>query len=437
MRRALVLSAGFAAIAACAADPEASPSSAGAVTAAVDTITSLDRVPVPAIANSSIVDNAAAIRLGKALFWDVQTGSDGKQACASCHFAGGADTHALSQGVAAGAFVSTSPTGNAVDTCTWTGTARQHTTRNAPSSIGAVFYREQFWDGRATDPAAQSRLPIMSAVEMSCDGRTFAGLATKLLDRTPLALQTVAPTDSVLAGLTGTYRDLVEAAFGSAFDADRQFSEAWGQAIQAYESTLIPDQTPMDQFLRGKPGALTDSQRKGFGIFAGVRGTCITCHAGPELSDASWSFANEHGLVNVDRGDQGFHDTGVRPAGEDPGRASYSVSGAPADKGAFKTPALRNVKLTAPYFHDGSAATLKDVVDFYARGGDFHGSASQLHAIVFLPGEEDELLDFLTNALTDCRTEKERAPFDHPSLDVVDGPSLPAVGAEGTGSCGL
>lgn len=422
VRRALVLSVGLAA--ACAVEPAATSSSSSAVTTPVDTITSLDKVPVPPIAGSAIVDGAAATRLGKALFWDVQTGSDGTQACASCHFAGGADTRALSQGIASGAFVGVGA--GAADACTWTGTTRQSTTRNAPSSIGAVFYRSQFWDGRATDLAAQARVPILSSVEMSCSGRTFDDLAAKLLDRTPLALQTVAPTDSVLADMSGTYRDLVHAAFGDSVD----FGTAWGQAIQAYESTLIPEQTPMDRFLGGQPGALTDSQRKGFGIFAGVRGNCINCHAGPELSDASVTFANKHGLVNIDGGDQGFHDTGVRPTGEDPGRGSYSVSGGAADKGAFKTPALRNVALTAPYFHDGSKATLKDVVDFYARGGDFHGSASQQKAITFLPGEEDELLDFLTNALTDCRTEKERAPFDHPSLG-----ALPAVGAEGTGSC--
>lgn len=170
------------------------------------------------------------------------------------NFAGGADTRALGGGVAAGTF--TSVGSGAADDCTWTGTTRQHTTRNAPSSIGAVFYRELFWDGRATDAAAQAPVPITSAVEMSCAGRTFDELAAKLLDRTPLALQSIAPTDSVLGNLPATYRELVTAAFGSSFDADARFAEAWGQAIQAYESTLIPDQTPMDEFLSGQTSAL-------------------------------------------------------------------------------------------------------------------------------------------------------------------------------------
>jgi cytochrome c peroxidase len=271
--------------------------------------------------------------------------------------------------------------------------------------------------------------------------------------RPPLQLQLVSPTDSALGsisawpakGLAVSYSDLVAAAFGpgAAAAAVDDFSSLWGQAIAAYESTLIPDETPLDRFLAGNKGALTASQQKGLGVFTG-KAACTKCHAGAELTDASVSFAAKNGLINSDRGDQGFHNDGVTLTAQDPGRAgsgptgaSFSVSGAAADRGAFKTPGLRNVALTAPYFHNGGTATLADVVDFYDRGGDYpNAEKSKLMKTLGL-GASDKaaLVDFLQNGLTDCRTASEAGPFDHPSLDVPDGPSLTATGAAGTGPC--
>ena len=150
------------------------------------------------------------------------------------------------------------------------------------------------------------------------------------------------------------------------------------------------------------------------------------------------------GLINEDGGDQGFHNLGVRPTAEDLGRANtgpkgvtWSISGKASDRGAFKTPGLRNVKLTAPYFHNGGKSTLADVVDFYSRGGDFANAekAKRIKTLSFDAGEKTALLDFLTNGLTDCRVEKDRAPFDHPSLPIPNRSALAETGANGTGSC--
>jgi len=494
-----------------------------------DALAPLDTVPVPQPAGSDIVDSAAAIQLGKAFFWDTQVGSDGAQACASCHFSAGADNRRLntmhpgpngvfesngvtaagqtatfanigsddrvgSQGVVASTFVSiaSDPT-SAVDTCTAAptppfGTERQVSTRGAPSIVGTVFFRELFWDGHANhqfngaDPfggtanaegglttienaalASQATGPVTNAAEMACSGRPFNGsgsVGSKLLARSALQHQYVDPSDGVLGSLSAfpakgllcggspcSYGDLIALAFGPdlAQAAEAQFSRIWGQALQAYETTLIPSQTPLDKYLAGQTDALTASQQQGLALFTGKAG-CINCHAGPELSDATVGFAANHGLVNEDGGDQGFHHIGVRPVSfnnaEDLGRAStgpkgatFSVSGASVDRGAFKTPQLRNVKLTAPYFHNGGKPSLAEVVAFYARGGDFSNPSQRVHAITFLPGEAEALIDFLSEGLTDCRTEKERAPFDHPSLDVPNGPSLSAVGAAGKGTC--
>ncbi|MGQ0506873.1 MAG: cytochrome-c peroxidase [Myxococcaceae bacterium] len=477
-----------------------------------DALAPLSAVPVPKPQGSDIVDEAAAVQLGKALFWDVQAGSDGKVACASCHFAAGADgrtTNTLhpgpnglyetagvtapgqnaphgnlarddrwgSQGVATAAFRALA-SGTAVEDCLTLldplfGSERQVTLRNTPTVIGAAFYRQLFWDGRASDTfngvdpfgaktstvalqqqaalASQAVGPPTNSVEMSCANRPFNGplsLAEKLLARTPLQEQDVSPADSVLGllsaspatGLKPTYRALIAAAFGPALaqDAENQFSRIWGQAIAAYERTLIPDRTPLDAFLRGDTRALTASQQRGLTLFSGSAG-CIECHAGPELSDATVRFASVHGLINEDGGDQGFHAIGVRPVAfrdpEDVGRADHSISGSTVDRGAFKTPSLRNVKLTAPYFHNGGKATLRDVTDFYAQGGEFRNPSSRVKAIIFLPGDQDALVEFLSEALTDCRVEQEQAPFDHPSLEIPNGPSLSAVGADGRGAC--
>ncbi|HET9930283.1 MAG TPA: cytochrome c peroxidase [Polyangiaceae bacterium] len=492
----------------------------------------LSRVAVPQPIGGNIVNVPAAIRLGKALFWDIQAGGDGQTACATCHAHAGADNRLTntmnpgpngtfesggvtgpgqtwngtsvaqnaddiigSQGVVGAVFsaIDANPN-NAADSCTPDQTApflanRRVTGRNAPTVIGAVFFRDNFWDGRANhrfngiNPfgdtannvdgnfldadnaslASQAVGPPNNPVEMSCLGRLFNGsnsLASKLLARTPLGKQVVSTTDSVLGalanatgtGLTTSYTQMVVEAFGAGQGANAQaeFSMFWGQAVQAYEATLIPDQTPFDKFLAGDNNAMTSNQKAGWTAFKGKGGnptdrSCFSCHAGSELSDATVSYAAAHGTTNVDGGDQGFHNIGVRPTNDDLGRGAtgpngvdWSVSGSNFDRGAFKTPGLRNVKLTGPYFHDGGVATLAEVFEFYHDHGFFENSgslASQFDRLNTSGGDRNSIVDFLTNALTDCRVEKRRAPFDGPALPLPNGAALAAVGANGTGSC--
>jgi cytochrome c peroxidase len=488
----------------------------------------LSSEPVPQPTGGHIVNQAAAVRLGKALFWDIQTGGDGQAACASCHHLAGADDRRFntlspgpdgvfasggvtgpgqafapsnlvnddrvgSQGVVAAQFSAIDPDPrHAADLCiaspgTLFGTQRQVTGRNAPTVVGAVFFRDAFWDGRANhtfnglDPfgqtgnaggaaaadgnsalASQAVGPPNNGVEMSCAGRVFNNhnsLGTKLLARPALQFQQVATTDSVLGGLANPagpglvcggapcgYGNLIRAAFGDALagTAEASFSMIWGEAIAAYEATLIPDQTPFDRYLAGNTGALTARQQRGLDRFQG-KGNCTKCHTGALLSDATVGFFQASGARNRDGGDQGFHNLGVRPTAEDLGRAgpgpagiAFSVSGSAFDRGAFKTPGLRNVKLTAPYFHNGGKATLADVVAFYTRGGDFANPerAGDLQPRSLDADDQAALVDFLTNGLTDCRVEQQRAPFDHPALPLPDRTAnLPATGAAGLGSC--
>lgn len=396
----------------------------------------------------------AKVLLGKALFWDVQAGGDGQTACASCHYHAGADTRSAFAPGPDG-LVTSLPGKNitsddrvgspGVAVSRWDGqacvaskSARQTTGRNAPTAIGANVYRELFYDGRASSLAAQARGPILNAVEMSCAGRTFEDVARTLLPLRPLARQTIDRDDSVLGALpTGaTYRSLVDAAYGP----DVSFEEVWGDAIAAYEETLVPNETPLDRYLAGDVKALSNDEKWGLVLFA-TRGRCIECHDGAALTDATQEYFDAHGPLNVDHGDQGYHNIGVRPVigyePEDVGREAHSVSQSFVDRGAFKTPALRNVKLTAPYFHNGGKQTLTDVVSFY-RGpiwGDYPHTSTAVRAIQLTPVEVAPIVSLLEHGLTDCRVENERAPFDHPSLVVPDGPTLGAVGRDGHGTC--
>ncbi|MDF5712142.1 MAG: cytochrome c peroxidase [Nostoc sp. S4] len=232
------------------------------------------------------------------------------------------------------------------------------------------------------------------------------------------------------------------------------FSLFFGLAIQLYESTLIADDTPYDRFLEGKTTALTQQQQRGKQLFEGKAG-CIGCHGGLELTIASVSSVEQQRLGTINIGtqrfvfDNGFLNLGVRPTLEDTGVGGQDPFGNPLSEsrvaalgkfplllgsnpnititsndiivadGSFKTPGLRNVELTAPYFHNGGYLTLEQVVDFYNRGGDFR-QQSAIAPLGLTQTEKDDLVAFL-KGLTDRRVVQEKAPFDHPQLFVPNG----------------
>ncbi|AVH64799.1 MULTISPECIES: cytochrome-c peroxidase [unclassified Nostoc] len=255
--------------------------------------------------------------------------------------------------------------------------------------------------------------------------------------------------------------------------SEYNFSLFFGLAIQLYESTLIANDTPFDRFLEGNTTALTPQQQRGKQIFEG-KGLCIGCHVGSELTAASVSSVKKDGRIKrapfPPNGpeDNGFFNIGVRPVTDDPGLGGNdglfgNGQGNPLSEvrlaqlgkfqvllgenppiltpplsssetvfadGAFKAPGLRNVELTAPYFHNGGQATLEQVVDFYNRGGDF----GVLPPLNLSPDEKQQLVAFL-KGLTDDRVRYEKAPFDHPQLFVPNGhPGGPtSVINDGTG----
>ena len=265
---------------------------------------------------------------------------------------------------------------------------------------------------------------------------------------------------------------------------EANFSLFFGLSIQLYEATLVSGDTPYDRFQMGDQGALTLQQKHGLDLFFNVV-HCVVCHMGPEFSNATVSalVGNEPAGVLPDPGvvvermamasgqvgiyDLGFYNIGVRPTGEDIGVGQTDALGKPlsfsrqaqlgipigpplafnpvvnpgehaAVNGAFKTPSLRNVELTAPYMHNGGMATLEQVVQFYARGSDFglqnvQDLAPAIIPLPLTPADIDALVAFL-RALTDERVRYQRAPFDHPQLFVPSGDQmveLSAVGAAG------
>jgi cytochrome c peroxidase len=273
---------------------------------------------------------------------------------------------------------------------------------------------------------------------------------------------------------------------------DYNFSLFFGLAIQLYESTLISDDSPFDKFMEGNSNALTVQQKKGMDLFEGKAG-CFECHNGAAFTAASVNHVQDERIDHLTVGnggeavyDNGFNNIGVRPTWEDLGLGAKDPFGHPlsesrlaqqglfesllnatpndtvgadekiAADGAFKTPGLRNVELTGPYFHNGGQLTLRQVVDFYNRGGDFFENNidnvdADIHKLGLSEEEKTSLVAFLLS-LTDERVRYERAPFDHPQLFITNGHpgdqnavtndgtgqatttliELPAVGANGT-----
>ncbi|MEO8597069.1 MAG: cytochrome c peroxidase [Candidatus Solibacter sp.] len=508
-------------------------------------LVSLKQIPVPQPAGLAtyVRDQASLVALGKALFWDAQVGSDGKIACASCHFHAGADhrtTNILSAPAAGGGPVAANQTvnpasfpfhqltnvgnnaspvvrdlrqvagspgvvrrtflaldagkssENGVDVAGGAFSVgglgvRQVGTRNAPSVINSVFQVRNFWDGRASrlftgqtpfgasdtalnavafrngqlvreavainnaSLASQSVGPPMNTSEMSYNGRSWPLLGRKLLRLTPLAGQLVAPDDSVLGSMANpsgyglqpaySYTALVQAAFhplywngaglvdGPFTQMEANFALYWGLAIQAYEATLVSDNTRLDQFLEGN-AQLTALEQQGMQVFQGGRSQCTQCHQGAEFSAASFSNSANVATTNNDPDDVGFFRTGVSPLAEDPGFGANDDFGRPLfapsptrAAGTFKSPSLRNVEFTGPYFHNGGQATLEQVMQFYARNGDFPAGGNLgpgIGQIGLSPADQTALVAFM-KALSDDRVRFEQAPFDHPSLCIASG----------------
>ncbi len=369
----------------------------------------------------------AKTNLGKALFWDEQLSSSRTVACGSCHMAevGGTDPRsvagsstAVSPGFDAlygtGDDVTASPgvpLSDASGAYVWSasyGIRPQVTARRTQSHINAGYAPDLFWDGRAhsvfldpvtadtvlrTNAALESQAagPPTSSVEMGHLGRDWNDVAARIASCRPLALSPLVPTD-LAAWINGrTYPQLFAEAFGTNAVTPARIA----MAIATYERTLWSGQAPIDSVAAGT-AVLRADEAAGRNLFVGLG--CAGCHAGNQFTD------------NI------YHYIGVRPAAEDSGR--FLIVRNPATIGMFKTPSLRNVELRPALMHHGQFHSLRDVVEFYNRGGDFN-EPNKAPGIVprnLTELQKQQLVAFLGRPLTDPRVAQGQPPFDRPSL---------------------
>ncbi len=223
--------------------------------------------------------------------------------------------------------------------------------RNTPTLINRVFSRHQFWDGRAES------------------------LETVVLEH----LRNVTE-------MRNTLENVVEA-ITSIPEYKKAFNDLFGREVTApdlaavvasFTRTIVSGNSPYDQFMAGDTSALTESAQRGLILFNSAKVNCVTCHAGP-------NFTDEH-----------FHNTGVGIGVEMSDTGRFAHTGESMDMGKFKTQTLRDISRTAPYMHNGSLRTLRDVINFYNNGGGRSPNLSgHIRPLSLSDQECDDLVNFL------------------------------------------
>ena len=295
--------------------------------------------PVPAepqpIGKSDISPEGHAITpekvaLGKMLYFDPRMSASQLIACSTCHNLG---------------------MGGVDDQQTSIGHGWQKGPRNAPTVLNAVFNIAQFWDGRAPDLAEQAKGPVQAGVEMN---------------NTP---ETVVATLNSMAG----YVDAFKAAFPE--EAEPVSFENFAHAIEQFEATLITPNAALDRFMAGDDAALGDAQKRGLQAF--VETGCANCHNGVNIGGQDYfpfGVVQKPGAEILPEGDEG----------------RFAVTRTAGDEYVFRAAPLRNIALTAPYFHSGQVWDLKQAVAIM--------SDAQLGQEL-TPAQTDDIVAFL-DALT-------------------------------------
>ena len=314
---------------------------------------------------------AEKVALGQALYFDKRLSVDGTVSCATCHDP--ATAFADRNGVAMGV-------------------AGRIGTRNVPTTLNAMFNQSQFWDGRARSLEEQAMQPLLNPLEMG------------MLDR-----------EAVVTRLNGIpeYRQSFRAAFG----AGAITFENIARAIASYERTLLSADSPFDRFMAGDPRAITEGQKRGWLLFRG-KANCIACH----------TFSRESPFFT----DHKFHNTGITAGDLDLEELLHGLRSKPLDAfdsqrlgelahtekftelgrflisrkqqdaGAFKTPTLRDIELTAPYMHNASEKTLLDVMKFYNDGGKKNSYLDEkIRPLNLSDAELSDLVEFMRSLTSD------------------------------------
>lgn len=315
----------------------------------------------------------AKVRLGKDLYFDKRLSVDDTISCASCH----APEIAFTDGKKVAE-----------------GVADKRGARNSPTVLNSTFNVEQFWDGRAKSLEEQAKAPLINPLEMAMPSH-----------------EAVVEKVSAIPG----YAQLFQEIFGSAITIDHI-----AKAIAAFERTILAGNSAFDRFINGDKTALSESAKRGWELFQG-KARCITCHE----FNASSSFFTDFKYHNIGVGMkatknfealarqiQQMAQDGRLTAGaidelsltegfSELGR--FLVTRQPKDVGAFKTPTLRDIELTAPYMHDGSLKTLGEVLDFYNKGGEANPNLDGGMRPLDLTAHEINDLENFMKAITSTR----------------------------------
>lgn len=306
---------------------------------------------------------AQKIALGRRLFFDQRLSANGTIACVTCHRPeyGFTDGKPVAEGIGG-----------------------QRGTRNSMSILNVIYNGAQFWDGRVDTLEEQALEPLVNPVEMG--NRSVVEVVERL------------QADE-------GYRREFEQVFGGEIDGARIAA-----AIATFERTLVSGDSPFDRFQAGDENALSSAARRGLAVFRG-RGRCSRCHTISEQLPLFTNYAYQN--TGVAAGDPRFAELGrlaaeaiersdsaalsqigSRPGGAQVGRALRSSL--LFEIGSYRTPTLRNVGITAPYFHDGSARNLTEVVRFYNEGGRANLNLDEeLHPLGLSADEQRDLIAFL------------------------------------------
>ena len=356
--------------------------------AVIQRLSPLPETP-PLNPTNRVADNPAAAQLGQMFFFDERFSKDATVSCATCHspFHGFADVEATSLGAGRG-------------------------TRNAPTLLNAAYNKWQFWDGRADTLWSQALSALEGEAEQAGTRLQYAHLVNRhyAVDYEAVFGPLPELKDTTRFPADGKPGDPV---FDNMSEADQRAVNVVfvniGKAIEAYERLLISRNAPFDQYVAGDKAAITPEAKNGLKIFIG-KGVCILCHDTP-------SFTNDEfhnlGVPQGDLPEDLGRFTGISELLANPfnGGGNYSDDTAvasrilnflepiPQHKGEFKTPTLRNVALTAPYFHTGEFPTLESVIEFNnagGTGGNFAGRREgTLEPLHLSEQEKHDLVEFL------------------------------------------
>jgi cytochrome c peroxidase len=298
------------------------------------------------------------IELGMLLFFDARLSADGSLACVSCHLP--------DQG-----WTTNTPLSPAYPT--------NMERRNSQTLINVAYNKALIWDGRAAVLEKQALGPIQNPLHMNQN-----------LDLLVEKLNTIPD-----------YAERFQKVFGTSVTAD-----GLGKALAAFERTLVTRNSPFDRYMEGDRQAMSGEARRGMELFK-AKARCILCHNGPNFTDSQFHNLGvpdapllTHPLVQAsirfDAKRMKVQD--YQQVNEDLGR--YLVTKEEKDRGAFKTPTLRNVAQRDPYMHNGAFQSLQDIIDFYDKGGGAAAGKSPLiQPLGLTPSEKRDLLAFL-QALT-------------------------------------